>query len=268
MIWDRVAACRANVSDTTSAISRSSACGERIPADLAHRRRVLRRLRPPARRRTSRSSTRVLRRGHCIVERRPPQGRRSRGPALSCNSIYTAVTNSPAWERMVLIFNYDELGGFFDHVPPPILPRWRRRHCRRQHRWPAGLPDAAVRRVAVRAKATWRTRSTITRSILDMIEWRWSLPRSASAMRARRTSRTCWTSRTAPRAARQYPVPPIVSGEACAVVVPPTDESIVRRGVAFNSSASDVATLPGVAPHREALREVAHKHGWDAIAKL
>src|SRR5262249_34982463 len=38
------------------------------------------------------------------------------------HQIYTAVTQSPNWERTVLVFNYDEWGGFFDHVPPPIGP--------------------------------------------------------------------------------------------------------------------------------------------------
>jgi phospholipase C len=36
--------------------------------------------------------------------------------------IYRAVTTSPNWERTVLIFNFDEWGGFFDHVAPPAAP--------------------------------------------------------------------------------------------------------------------------------------------------
>jgi len=36
---------------------------------------------------------------------------------------YNAVTNSPAfWNRTVMIVDYDEHGGFFDHVSPPLLP--------------------------------------------------------------------------------------------------------------------------------------------------
>jgi len=34
-------------------------------------------------------------------------------------TVYNAVRQSPLWDRTVLIFNYDEWGGFFDHVPPP-----------------------------------------------------------------------------------------------------------------------------------------------------
>jgi phospholipase C len=33
--------------------------------------------------------------------------------------VYNAVATSPDWDSTVLIMNYDEWGGFFDHVPPP-----------------------------------------------------------------------------------------------------------------------------------------------------
>eukprot|EP00940_MAST-03C_sp_MAST-3C-sp2_P000056 g56.t1 len=33
--------------------------------------------------------------------------------------IYTAVRNGPLWDSTLLIFTYDEHGGFYDHVPPP-----------------------------------------------------------------------------------------------------------------------------------------------------
>ena len=35
-------------------------------------------------------------------------------------TIYAALANSPAWERTMLVITYDESGGFFDHVPPPV----------------------------------------------------------------------------------------------------------------------------------------------------
>jgi phospholipase C len=34
-------------------------------------------------------------------------------------SVIHAVMNGPGWERTLLIWNYDEHGGYFDHVPPP-----------------------------------------------------------------------------------------------------------------------------------------------------
>jgi phospholipase C len=37
-------------------------------------------------------------------------------------AIVDALARSPQWERTALFVTYDEWGGFFDHVPPPILP--------------------------------------------------------------------------------------------------------------------------------------------------
>lgn len=36
-------------------------------------------------------------------------------------SVYEALKNSPQWERCALIVTYDEHGGFYDHVPPPLV---------------------------------------------------------------------------------------------------------------------------------------------------
>ncbi len=33
-----------------------------------------------------------------------------------------AVIHSPAWPRTLLIYTYDEHGGYYDHVPPPPAP--------------------------------------------------------------------------------------------------------------------------------------------------
>jgi phospholipase C len=38
------------------------------------------------------------------------------------NQVYNALRNGPQWSRTLLIINYDEWGGFFDHVPPPLAP--------------------------------------------------------------------------------------------------------------------------------------------------
>jgi phospholipase C len=37
------------------------------------------------------------------------------------SEVFHAVASGPAWARTVLVINYDEWGGFFDHVPPPLL---------------------------------------------------------------------------------------------------------------------------------------------------
>jgi|SRR5665213_552338 len=36
--------------------------------------------------------------------------------------VYNALANSPFWQNSVLIVDYDEHGGFFDHVSPPLIP--------------------------------------------------------------------------------------------------------------------------------------------------
>jgi phospholipase C len=38
------------------------------------------------------------------------------------DKVITALQASPQWEKTVLFFTYDENGGFFDHVPPPVPP--------------------------------------------------------------------------------------------------------------------------------------------------
>ena len=40
----------------------------------------------------------------------------------STHTVLTALATSPAWANSVLFVTYDENGGFFDHVPPPVPP--------------------------------------------------------------------------------------------------------------------------------------------------
>jgi phospholipase C len=90
------------------------------------------------------------------------------------NLIYTAVTRSPAFAHTVLVINYDEWGGFFDHVPPPAAP--------------IPVADAAAGntdgrlgfRTAAMLVAPWAQGGVSHvqfdhTSVLRMIEWRWGL---------------------------------------------------------------------------------------------
>lgn len=45
-----------------------------------------------------------------------------RNGEIFLNQIYNAVTTSPLWPNTVLVVTYDEWGGFYDHVPPPLAP--------------------------------------------------------------------------------------------------------------------------------------------------
>jgi phospholipase C len=91
------------------------------------------------------------------------------------NLVYTAVTRSPAWSKTVLVINYDEWGGFYDHVAPrtaPIPPADA----------VAGNQDGLRGfRVPCLVIAPWARRGFVAAdeydhtSILKMIEWRWNL---------------------------------------------------------------------------------------------
>ncbi|HYC24344.1 MAG TPA: alkaline phosphatase family protein [Candidatus Bathyarchaeia archaeon] len=88
--------------------------------------------------------------------------------------IYDAVTSSPNWPDTVLIFNYDEWGGFFDHVSPPLAPLTDLDPAlgndgRLGFRVPCLMVSPLARRGFVGHKQYDHT------SILSLIEWRWSL---------------------------------------------------------------------------------------------
>ncbi|HEY8158057.1 MAG TPA: alkaline phosphatase family protein [Methylobacter sp.] len=38
--------------------------------------------------------------------------------------ILTKIEHSPLWKDSVIIVAYDEFGGFWDHLPPPVIDRW------------------------------------------------------------------------------------------------------------------------------------------------
>jgi phospholipase C len=91
------------------------------------------------------------------------------------NLIYTAVTRSPAWQKTVLVFNYDEWGGFFEHVPPPAAP------IPPADQLAGNLDGLRGFRVPCLVVAPFARRKYVAHavydhtSVLKMIEWRWDL---------------------------------------------------------------------------------------------
>lgn len=91
------------------------------------------------------------------------------------NSVYEAVISGPAWANTVFVINYDEWGGFFDHVPPqvaPIPPADRlagNEDGLRGFRTPCLIVSPYARREHVSHVELDHT------SVLKMIEWRWGL---------------------------------------------------------------------------------------------
>jgi len=83
--------------------------------------------------------------------------------------VYRAVTTSPKWNHTVLVINFDEWGGFFDHVTPPTLPDVDPRFALCGFRVPALVISPLARRGHVASDVYDHT------SVLKMIEWRWGL---------------------------------------------------------------------------------------------
>lgn len=96
------------------------------------------------------------------------------------SQIFAAVANGPGWAGTVLIIAYDEWGGFFDHVAPPVSVAANA----------VDPPDAGGNvllgmRVPAVVASPWtraggqpRIHSALYEhtSILKLIEWRWHLP--------------------------------------------------------------------------------------------
>jgi len=91
------------------------------------------------------------------------------------NKVYTAVARSPQWKDTVLVINFDEWGGFFDHVPPPIAPISAITRA-------AGDVDGRLGfRVPAMLISPWSKKGRVSHrqydhtSVLRMIEWNWGL---------------------------------------------------------------------------------------------
>lgn len=86
------------------------------------------------------------------------------------HDVYEAVTNSPNWERTVMVVNFDEWGGFFDHVAPPVGADANPSLAQRGFRVPCIVVSPFARRANVAHGLYDHT------SVLKMIEWAWELP--------------------------------------------------------------------------------------------
>ena len=164
--------------------------------------------------------------------------------------IYAAVTTSPAWAHAVLFINFDEWGGFFDHVPPPTaaIPEADRAAGNadglRGFRTPALLISPFAR-----PEHTSHVLYDHT-SVLRLIEWRWELEplteRDATAnnLALELSRRPAW------QQAPWYRVPSVISA-ACGTPAPSP------QGAEVVAAPSRVARR-----HWEGLAELARQHGW------
>jgi phospholipase C len=180
------------------------------------------------------------------------------------NRIYNAITQSPAWQNTVFVINFDEWGGFFDHVPPPVGPISSSDRAAgytdglRGFRTPLLVVSPFARRGYVGHQVYDHT------SILRMIEWRWSLDplteRDATANNLAQLLNFDHVDLHAP----QYLVPGVI-GAACAAG--DSDEGALGGMAGFSASGSTVAerrAAPG-ATSRNAWRALAQAQGLGSL---
>jgi phospholipase C len=85
------------------------------------------------------------------------------------------MTSSPLWSRSALLITYDEWGGFFDHVRPPVLPDSFTPTATEEH-------NTAGFRVPTYLVSPFAPRGHVAHgqfdhsSILKLVEWRFGLP--------------------------------------------------------------------------------------------
>jgi phospholipase C len=146
------------------------------------------------------------------------------------NLVYSAVVRSPAFAHTVLVINYDEWGGFFDHVPPPTAPIPAADAA-------AGNSDGRLGfRTAALVVAPWARAGAVSHvqfdhtSVLRLIEWRWGLEpltvRDASANNLAAVL-DFGHRRTRPEL---FPVPRGPFGAPCATPLPPVPAGGVELG--------------------------------------
>jgi phospholipase C len=99
------------------------------------------------------------------------------------NQVYTAIATSPQWQSTVLVINYDEWGGFFDHVRPQHARDANGNIVKKPAASGNGVDDGLRGfRVPCMVISPWSPPGAISGQIFDhtsvlrMIEWRWSLP--------------------------------------------------------------------------------------------
>jgi phospholipase C len=157
------------------------------------------------------------------------------------NTVYTAVTRGPRWKRTLLVINYDEWGGFFDHVPPdaaPIPPADQvvgNADGLRGFRVPCLIISPVARRRFVARTVFDHT------SVLRLIEWRWNLDPLTIRDATANNIATALDFEDRKPTAPAFAVPPGPFGEAC-----PTQTAA--------SSAEEAEWLT--------IRDVARTFGW------
>jgi phospholipase C len=109
---------------------------------------------------------------------------------LFLHDVFEAVATGPAWSSTVLVINFDEWGGFFDHIPPPRAQAANAvdtdiidGKTLLGFRLPVVIASPFTRGNALNPRISSLVYDHT--SVLKLIEWRWNLapltPRDASS---------------------------------------------------------------------------------------
>jgi phospholipase C len=119
------------------------------------------------------------------------------------SSLYQAVTTGPKWSNTMFVITYDEWGGFYDHVPPPVASDANPKARLRGFRVPCIVVSPRARRKYVAHNLYDHT------SILKLIEWRFGLqPLTVRDAQARNLAEVLDFSHAPNLTAPQWNVPP------------------------------------------------------------
>jgi phospholipase C len=91
------------------------------------------------------------------------------------NTIYNILRRAPTWERTLLVINYDEWGGFYDHVTPPFMPISEQEATETGNDGRLGIRVPCVLAGPRVRKGHVEHLLFEPNSILKFMEWRWNL---------------------------------------------------------------------------------------------
>jgi phospholipase C len=186
---------------------------------------------------------------------------------LFLHDIFSAIANGPAWSSTIVVVNFDEGGGFFDHLAPP--------RATAGNSVDTDLVNGQALlgfRLPVVVASPWTLGSAINprvnsllfdhTSVLKLIEWRWGLntlsPRDAGTDITNLVNALNFTNPVTTRPSLPTPSAPAI-GVAC-TANPGGAFGLVRPG----EVAPRTASAPVVDDDNEwlALRDVAVKYGF------